>query len=276
MRLLKFDECSQISLTHDLVKDIPNYAILSHTWGEDGDEVTYKDLLTGPSNSKAGYKKLQFCGEHARKDDLQYFWVDTCCIDRSSSAELQEALTLMFRWYHNAAKCYVYLSDVTLTKGDSDQAARAWEPAFRQSRWFTRGWTLQELLASTQVLFSSREGEFLGDKQTLEQLVHEITGIPVLALRGQPLSEFSVDERLAWALGRETQKEEDQAYCLLGIFNVFMPLIYGEGQNALVRLKDEIERSVRSTSKCGGSHTTSIASRIDLSVPKSALLLYRI
>jgi len=117
---------------------------------------------------------------------------------------------------------------------------------FRNSRWFTRGWTLQELLAPKLVQFFSQEEELLGNKKMLEQQIHEITGIPIAALRGAPLSEFGVDERLQWAENRKTQKEEDKAYCLLGIFNVFMPLIYGERENAFVRLKAEINGPSRS------------------------------
>ncbi|EXJ66663.1 uncharacterized protein A1O5_10334 [Cladophialophora psammophila CBS 110553] len=245
MRLLKLDSRGVPSLTNDLIQDIPCYAILSHTWGPDGDEVTFRDLEKGSAKRKASYNKIRFCGEQAQKDGLQYFWVDTCCIDKSSSAELQEAITSMFRWYRDAVKCYVYLSDVTVCKRNSDQTERPWEPAFRKSRWFTRGWTLQELLAPRSVEFFSREEELLGDKKMLERQIHEITGISIAALRNAPLSKFGVDERLRWAETRKTQKEEDKAYCLLGIFNVFMPLIYGEGENAFVRLKAEIERSSR-------------------------------
>lgn len=248
MRLLKFDSRGELSLTNDLSKDAtPCYAILSHTWGPECDEVTFKDLENGTGKRKeAGYNKIRFCGEQAQKDGLQYFWVDTCCIDKSSSSELQESITSMFRWYRDAVKCYVYLPDVTLRKRNNDETERPWEPAFRRSRWFTRGWTLQELLAPTSVQFFSREEELLGDKRTLEQQIHEITRIPVAALRGTSLSQFGVDERLRWTENRKTQKEEDKAYCLLGIFNVFMPLIYGEGENAFVRLRAEIGRSPNS------------------------------
>jgi hypothetical protein len=247
MRLLKLDGRGEPSLTKDLTKDIPCYAILSHTWGADDDETTFKDLDNGSGKSKAGYSKIRFCGEQAKRDGLQYFWVDTCCIDKSSSAELQEAITSMFCWYRDAAKCYVYLSDVS-ARADykNSQTLPSWESAFRNSRWFTRGWTIQELLAPKSVQFFSRDEELLGDKKILEQQIHEITGIPVAALRGASLSEFGVDERLQWAENRKTQKKEDKAYCLLGIFNVFMPLMYGEGENAFVRLKVEIDGSSRS------------------------------
>ena len=246
MRLFKLNARGELTLEEFVEPNIPPYAILSHTWGADGDEITFKDLDT-PDKSKHGYTKIQFCGEQARKDCLQYFWVDTCCIDKTNHVELSEAITSMFRWYRDAKKCYVYLSDVSARKRDNNgQTGQIWESAFRNSRWFTRGWTLQELIAPESVEFFSREREYLGNKKMLEQQIHEVTGIPIAALRGAPLSYFSVDERLQWAERRNTTKKEDKAYCLLGIFNVFMPLIYGEGENAFIRLKEEIDRPSRS------------------------------
>lgn len=147
----------------------------------------------------------------------------------------------MFRWYRNAAKCYVYLSDVSTDK-HSRISDLLWEPAFRRSRWFTRGWTLQELLAPKSVEFFSRDGKRLGNKDLLEQQIHEITGIAVKALQGH-LSQFSDDERRTWVANRETTIEEDRVYCLLGIFEVYLPLNYGEGTAyAFHRLQDEIDR----------------------------------
>ena len=113
MRLLQVDENGEFSLTDDLIGTIPLYAILSHTWAEDYEEVNFKDLMIGPRKTKSGYKKLRFCAERAAHDRLQHFWVDTCCIDKSNSTELSEAINSMFRWYHDATKCYVYLPDVT-------------------------------------------------------------------------------------------------------------------------------------------------------------------
>jgi NACHT domain/Heterokaryon incompatibility protein (HET) len=241
MRLLEWKSDGDFSLTKDLIHDIPPYAILSHTWGADTEEVTFEDLTDGTSKSKAGYNKIRFCGEQARRDDLQYIWVDTCCIDKSSSAELTEAINSMFRWYREAAKCYVYLSDVS--KGNYDHLPRSiWKSAFRGSRWFARGWTLQELIAPTSVEFYSSEGMRLGDKRSMEQQIHEITSIPVRALRGNPLSDFSFEERLSWAIKRETTREEDKAYSLLGIFDIYMPLIYGEGgESAFKRLRTSVQ-----------------------------------
>ena len=205
MRLLKHSLRGAVSLTKDLVDDIPAYAILSHTWGEDDDEVTFDDLKKRQGKRKVGYNKIRFCGMQAEKDSLQHFWVDTCCINKANHAELSEAVTSMFRWYSSAAKCYVYLSDVSADSDDNEQAQHRWEPAFRKSRWFKRGWTLQELLAPASVEFFSQEGRLLGSKTTLEMLIHDITQIPIIALRGDPVSYFTVNERLRWTSGRNTK-----------------------------------------------------------------------
>jgi hypothetical protein len=248
MRLLELKNHGELSLTKDFIDNIPPYVILSHTWGEDSEEVTFDDFVTGSSKTKAGYKKIQFCREQAATDGFQYFWVDTCCINKSSSAELSEAINSMFRWYRAAAKCYVYLSDVsTYSVSANDQFSQsAWELAFRESRWFTRGWTLQELIAPASVEFFSLQGKRLGNKDSLELLVHEITGIPVEVLQGSPLARFTVDERMLWAAKRTTKRKEDEAYCLFGIFDIHMPPIYGEGRvEAFIRLRDEISKRSR-------------------------------
>jgi len=240
MRLLRLEDDGEFSLVEIVGKNIPHYAILSHTWGADDEEVTFKDAVDGAGKSKAGYGKIRFCGKQAANDGLQYFWVDTCCIDKSSSAELSEAINSMFRWYHEAAKCYVYLSDVSTDEFASNVLS------FQKSRWFTRGWTLQELIAPTSVEFFSSEGDRLGDKNALVQEIAAITGISIRVLQGCPLHQFSVNERMSWAERRETKREEDTAYSLLGIFDIHMPLLYGEGRNkALIRLQKEITESLR-------------------------------
>jgi hypothetical protein len=246
MRLLELKDNSKFSLTEDIVIDIPRYAILSHTWGRDDEEVNFKDLMEDSGKTKAGYRKLQFCGEQAARDGLQYCWVDTCCIDKANSAELQEAINSMFRWYRAAERCYVYLSDVSTSGHDPALSVQSLQSAFRESRWFTRGWTLQELIAPRSVEFFCSNGNQLGDKKSLERQLHEITGISVLALQGTPLSEFSIKERMSWAENRETKREEDKAYSLLGIFDIHMPLIYGEGaKNAFGRLQEEVDKRLR-------------------------------
>lgn len=267
MRLLQRNNDGRYTLTEFIGDAIPRYAILSHTWGADHDEVNLADLEKDTNMIKGGFKKIHFCADQAAKDNLRYFWVDTCCIDKTSSAELTEAINSMVKWYRKATQCYVYLPDVSTGSLTSASLVRQdWYPAFQQSRWFTRGWTLQELLAPTSVEFFSVEGERLGSKCTLVQELHSITGISAEALRGIPLYQFSVDERMSWMARRQTKREEDMAYSLLGIFNVHMPLIYGEGRaNALARLHKEIsarsgkEQSTLShnvVSQIPGPHTT--------------------
>jgi hypothetical protein len=245
MRLLKCppgDSGFELTTFHDDPEVL--YAILSHTWVIDR-EVTYKELVEKTGTSKDGYEKLRFCSERAAADGLNYFWVDTCCIDKATSDEMSTAINSMFRWYQRATKCYVYLTDVSVPEEVTNAEAfrTSWEQGFRHSRWFTRGWTLQELLAPASVEFFSREGKFLGSRISLEQEIHEITGIPTKALRGQKLSEFSVEERMRWARKRTTTVKEDRVYCLLGIFGVFLPLIYGEREgHATLRLTEEIQK----------------------------------
>jgi ankyrin repeat protein len=253
MRLVQIQADGSFSLVKYEGTPIPPYAILSHTWGDDKDEVNYEDMRKEKREKKSGDAKLDFCARQARKDDLQHFWIDTCCIDKSSSAELSESITSMFRWYKNSAQCYVYLADVTTKKRKADHETHdhgmlddTWVSAFRTSRWFTRGWTLQELLAPRVVLFFSRDEELLGDKFKLEQHIHEVTRIPISALRGTSLHKFSIEERMSWANHRTTKREEDGAYSLLGIFGVSMAAIYGEERAAAFkRLEKEIKDVVQ-------------------------------
>ncbi|KAF2177112.1 HET-R [Zopfia rhizophila CBS 207.26] len=270
MRLLRYIKTGEFSLTEDLASDeaIPPYAILSHTWGADAEEVTFDDLTNSTGKEKSGYEKIRFCGEQAALDDLEYFWIDTCCINKANKAELSRAIGSMFRWYRNATRCYVYLTDVSTASVTSNRKKKVteymllpfnraktvrvgnekcnpllWESDFRKSRWFTRGWTLQELLGPVSVEFFSKKRRRLGDKSSLEQLIHEITGIPRTALRGTPLSHFSVKDRFRWMGSRRTKLEEDKAYSLLGIFDVDIPLRYGEGMTgAFKRLEEEIDQ----------------------------------
>ncbi|RTE68478.1 Vegetative incompatibility protein HET-E-1 [Fusarium euwallaceae] len=248
MRLLQHNSKGEIHLTREyLGNDVPPYAILSHTWG--AEEVSFKDLMDVTGQDKLGYDKIWFCGKQALRDGLQYFWVDTCCIDKSNSTELQEAFNCMYRWYRDAAKCYVYLSDVSRPASDAnDNSGRQqWMPAFRNSRWFTRGWTLQELIAPASVEFFSKEGTKLGNKNSLEEPIRETTAIPPDALRGSPLPNFSVSQRMSWIKRRNTTRDEDKAYSLFGIFDVQMPLLYGEGrEKAFKRLQEEIDKVSKS------------------------------
>jgi hypothetical protein len=246
MRLLRRNSVGQLSLTEDLNGDgIPKYAILSHTWGADIEEVTIDDIINGTSEDKLGFEKIQFCEKQAIQDGLLYFWIDTCCINKRDDAELSRSINSMFRWYQKAAKCYVYLSDVSTRKRKASHQLREYtlESNIRESRWFTRGWTLQELLAPASVEFFSREHKRLGDKTSLRQLICEITNIPHSALKGDSLSQFGFQERLRWIQHRQTKLEEDIAYSLLGIFDVYILPIYSEGMtSALARLKDEFDK----------------------------------
>jgi hypothetical protein len=225
MYLLQLQSGCQLRLVEHVPNEIPPYAILSHTWGLDKEEVTFHDIINGTGREKAGYRKIIFCGKQAERDGLQHFWVDTCCINKSSSQELQEAINSMFRWYKDAKRCYVYMFDVSISTWNTEDKC-----SIRKSRWFTRGWTLQELIAPEVTEFFSKEEHWLGDKHSLEQILCEITGIPIEALRGRSLSSFTVEERLSWAEQRKTKREEDSAYSLLGLFDIHIPLIYGEGR----------------------------------------------
>ncbi|RDW75351.1 hypothetical protein BP6252_06493 [Coleophoma cylindrospora] len=246
MRLLEMKSPGEFSLIQVATHNTLPYAILSHTWTDQ--EVTYQDLISGAGKNKSGYEKIKFCGEQASRDGLQYFWVDTCCIDKSDSAELSMAINSMFRWYRNAQKCYVYLEDVSIHGDNTDVQAHqsTWEVAFRSSRWFTRGWTLQELISPAVVEFYSKEGTRLGDKRSLEKPIYEITRIPVQALRGDPFSDFSIAERRGWAAQRQTTEEEDIVYCLLGLCEVSMPALYGEGKDIALK---RLEMTVKGFSK---------------------------
>ncbi|KAK8120505.1 Vegetative incompatibility protein HET-E-1 [Apiospora kogelbergensis] len=305
MRLLHLGDLGELTVTEDLLDNIPPYAILSHTWGAFGDEVVLQDIQNGYfAHKPGGYRKLLFCGRQARRDGLDYFWVDTCCIDKTSSAELAEAINSMYRWYQDAVKCYVYLADVPVNGGGAGGPNQApaglnysgpsykvrnyramrgaqyanvsytslkhtdpnytgpsyasldsqapiheqgrpavpptgssWQAAFRGSRWFTRGWTLQELLAPSVVEFYSSEGCRVGDKQSLKHIIQAITGIPSPAFQAGWQSAIPVHERIPWSYNRETTRPEDKVYSLLGIVGVSMPVVYGEGEEeAFIRL----------------------------------------
>lgn len=213
---------------------IPSYAILSHTWEDE--ELNFQELGQESARLKKGYAKILKTCEEARKQKLQYAWVDTCCIDKTSSAELTESINSMFAWYKQAAICYALLSDVTFEPDAEDNTDR-----LSGSRWFTRGWTLQELLAPSKILFYDRDWRLIGNKQSLAKEIASVTGIDSSVLMGMSrLGQRSVAERMHWASRRETTRTEDLAYCLLGIFDVHMPLIYGEGSRAFRRLQEEI------------------------------------
>ncbi|KAH7119535.1 kinesin light chain 3 [Dendryphion nanum] len=242
MRLLHFDQAGRLLSTDFSGKIIPPYAILSHRWGDS--EVLFVDIANESYEEKEGYRKIEFCAEQAAKDQLQYFWIDTCCIDKWNLNELSKSINSMFRWYKDARKCYVFLPDVSVSTVTATAQRTDWEASFRASEWFRRGWTLQELIAPESVEFFTREGQRIGDKRSLEQLIHEISDVPIEALQGCSLDKFTIPERMEWTKSRETTEEEDIVYCLLGILSISMPTSYGEGrEKARIRLTAEINNS---------------------------------
>ncbi|KAI8715138.1 HET domain-containing protein [Fusarium sp. LHS14.1] len=223
----------------------PPYAILSHRWEEE--EVTLRDLENGHCQQMKGYEKIQRSCALASSEGFEYIWIDTCCIDKSSSAELSEAINSMFKWYQDAEICYAFLSDVPRRKvSRSVHAISPLSPAMRKitrSQWFTRGWTLQELIAPRAVHFYSQEWVYLGSRNEAAEIIQLATRISAGALLGEDLSGISIYQRMQWASNRTTTRPEDIAYCLLGIFDVNMPLLYGEGKKkAFQRLQEEILR----------------------------------
>ncbi|KAF8849377.1 HET-domain-containing protein [Acephala macrosclerotiorum] len=241
---------------------IPRYAILSHTWGTPGEEVSFQDLQGATTKlgvnprspswmKKPGWAKIENACAQSLKHNCQYIWIDTCCIDKSSSAELQEGINSMFRWYESASICLAYLSDVS-----SDHDHEACDSSFRKARWFTRGWTLQELLAPMIVVFFDQDWNMFGTKESLSGAIEKFTGIDSRYICWDDpfsststgnaygcLSQASVAERMSWAARRHTTRKEDIAYCLLGIFDIHMPMLYGEGNRAFARLQEEIMKA---------------------------------
>ncbi|KAF2161568.1 hypothetical protein M409DRAFT_27966 [Zasmidium cellare ATCC 36951] len=251
-------------------RSTPPYAILSHMWA-DGKEVQHADMLKHSFDNRddgLDWKKIDFTCKQAIADGFTYAWIDTCCIDKSSSAELSEAINSMFRWYRAAKVCYVYMSDVGIAgfvndngegietspnltidpeTNDPHLSVPMTSPGLsetlqvQQSRWFTRGWTLQELIAPPAVVFYDCNWRLLGDRARLLPYIAAATRIPSDFLEGRvPLHDVGIAVRMSWASRRETTHIEDEAYCLLGIFDINMPLLYGEGQKAFTRLQEEI------------------------------------
>lgn len=237
MRLLNVDTFK----LEEFFSSPPAYAILSHTWGSDSEEVSFRDVLVGRLDSDASRPlKIRGSCKIAKKDGYQYIWIDTCCIDKTNSVELQEAINSMYRWYQESKVCYAYLSDVPA--GDDPKCDRS---TFPSSRWFQRGWTLQELLAPSDMRFYDAGWSCLGTKGDLSQLLETVTGIPTSFLLGMAdLHQASVAQRMSWAAKRVTKRPEDIAYSLLGIFGVSMPMIYGEGEKAFRRLQEQIMKDL--------------------------------
>lgn len=271
MRLLHC-ETLEFKIFHD--ESVPGYVILSHTWGDQ--EVSYQEmrflqrLLALPDDLKhdtayvsilataagldlslndtksirdrVGYKKILGTAEIAKSWSISYFWVDTCCIDKTSSAELQEAINSMYKWYRASSSCLVYLeATMPVTRGQLEDDY--FQTMLRASRWVTRGWTLQELIAPSQVVFYDQDWNFITSKSMDSDAISSITGIPEYILTTGDLSQASVAQKMSWAADRKTTRIEDQAYSLMGIFAVHMAMLYGEGDKAFRRLQEEIMKT---------------------------------
>ena len=228
---------------------VPKYAILSHRW--DDAEISYQDYCQGKATSGPGYSKiLEFC-KLAQSRGHKWAWIDTCCIDKRSSAELTESINSMWTWYSNSVECYAYLADVPhwvhrwLTHIDGRQSLQFDAKSlasFQRSDWFARGWTLQELIAPSEVFFCTSDWRVLGSKNELTQELSRITGIRARYLSSPARArEASIAMRMSWASQRVTTRVEDIAYCLLGLFDVNMSMLYGEGGiEAFMRLQRKI------------------------------------
>ncbi|RPD59712.1 HET-domain-containing protein [Lentinus tigrinus ALCF2SS1-6] len=233
------------------------YAALSHVWCKDPRrETSYHDIVRFQDEarsarsrgeilpedavlSRASYKIRGACAL-ARADGIDWLWVDTCCIDKASSAELEGAINAMYAWYHGSTVCYVFLQDV-----DAHEDPYAPDSGFRKSEWHVRGWTLQELIAPRVVLFFSRSWRFIGAKHGMAGLIADVTGVDREVITGHlPVNALSVARRMSWASRRVTTKREDEAYCLMGIFGVHIPVVYGEGSMAFLRLQEEILKRI--------------------------------
>jgi hypothetical protein len=215
-------------------QNIPPYAILSHTWGKA--EVSFQDMQRSEAQNKAGFPKILSCCEQAKYDGFEWVWVDTCCIDKTSSAELSEAINSMYAWYRDSEVCYALLEDVPRLNPFFPKKE------FERARWFRRGWCLQELIAPSKVEFYAADWTEIGTKWSLRDQIEHITGIPSDVLRSPNLASYTIAQKMSWASDRATTRKEDQAYCLLGIFEISMPLLYGEGERAFLRLQEEILR----------------------------------
>ncbi|KAK0712746.1 heterokaryon incompatibility protein-domain-containing protein [Lasiosphaeria miniovina] len=239
MRLINSSTCK---LEEFFEPTIPPYAILSHTW--EADEITLQEFTLAPGNqnilSKRGYVKVAASCRVAALQGFAYIWVDTCCIDKANPADLSECINSMFKWYQGSAICYAYLSDIDWQRSGGQQYDNE-EQAFSMCRWFKRGWTLQELIAPSSLHFYDVNWNRIGSKRLLRYSISKVTRIDEGVLNNSGLLHtVPAARRLSWAATRSTQRIEDRAYSLLGIFDVNMPMLYGEGDRAFLRLQHEI------------------------------------
>jgi hypothetical protein len=228
--------------------DTPSYAALSHTW--DAQELTFQHVQSGKFDHLPGYAKVKGTCDTI-KQRYEWVWIDTCCIDKTSSAELSQAINSMYKWYEESSICYVYLGDFELNDplwadspgfGETAISSEQFERDLRNCRWFNRGWTLQELLAPSNVIFWAQNFRPFGTRYAFAEVISGITGIPINVLDGRNSPrDCNVAQRMSWASQRMTTRPEDIAYCLWGLFNVHLVPIYGEGRyKAFLRLQEEI------------------------------------
>jgi hypothetical protein len=256
MRLL---HTSALTLHEFFDENVPSYGILSHTWVE-GEEVSYQEMsnLSPSAKTKSGYKKITKCAERVKQLGFDYVWIDSCCIDKSSSAELTESINSMYRWYEKSETCLAYMVDVHLDENTLDESNLEKDPeligpkgsktlrrypGFSSSRWFTRGWTLQELIAPRNLEFYDSDWRIIATIQDVAREIEKFTAIPKAVLLSGATEAYCVAEKMKWASKRATTRREDMAYCLLGLFDINMPLLYGEGDRAFKRLQEEILKS---------------------------------
>ncbi|KIM53488.1 hypothetical protein SCLCIDRAFT_138960, partial [Scleroderma citrinum Foug A] len=231
--------------------DETKYAILSHRWI--AQEVDYKEMVKlgkmgkderDEIRQRGGYQKILKTCERAQKDGYGWLWVDTCCIDKRSSAELSEAINSMYRWYENAKVCYAYLQDIHGSSLPTERDYLRYPKLKGWPEWFSRGWTLQELIAPSNVQFFNKDWQSIGDKRALAPTLRSITGIPEhILIDGLHGNRPCVAQIMSWAAHRTTTRVEDRAYSLMGLLDVNMPMLYGEGRKAFHRLQLEIIRA---------------------------------
>lgn len=222
----------------------PKYAILSHRWA--AQESTFQDYdpatIRAPDAKTRCYSpqawKIRGACAQARADNLNWLWIDTCCINKESSAELSEAINSMFRWYRNSFVCYVYLNDVTVNTGFRVCDRSGTRRGSAYSEWFYRGWTLQELLAPEVLAFFDRDWRCIGSRSALADSIEDITGIGAEYLDGSKnMKDACIAVKMSWMAGRKTTRIEDRAYSLLGVFDINLTPVYGEREKSFLRLQ---------------------------------------
>ena len=238
MRLL---HTTKYELHEHRANAIPEYAILSHRWCRDG-EITLQmlktaDLLDG-SLATPQLEKIRGACKEAARQGLEWVWIDSCCIDKTTSEELARSIRSMFQWYRKAEVCYTYLPDVDMNVFDGNKLC---DSEGKPSEWFSRGWTLQELIAPRKMIFFDKDWNAIGDRDDLALPIQTITRIDSSYLKGEAdFRTASIATRMSWLADRRTQEPEDLAYSMLGILDVSLVPMYGEGHGAWMRLQREL------------------------------------